>query len=620
MRRWRQKVRFGVLAIAGFVLLITAVPQVASAIDLQALANRLDGVAACSGSSASSGGTSCCSGTSAGQSGSGSGSGQCSTGPSTVVGTVTVTGAPAGFATPFVGVGACPFTGPGSVTTLCAVPDITLAANGVYTLTVEPGTWVVRGFYEITPFGGAFLGTPQVLTVAPGGTIVFDTTVPYAKPAKLTATVKVTGLPSGVALQGVSVLLCPAGSPYSGGVQPLACVDSGPLGTVTGPTTGTIAMAGLPGGMWTAYPGYCTLFGCIINSNAGVPVTLTAGKATRIRLATGYVVPQRGLVNATVSVSGAPTGFTSAVGITACQLTSLFSSCQGSGGWPTGIPIALMLGTGIWEITGEYYAPVFGNAITGPTEIIDVQGGQTLNLVVDVPYQVLGTAAGSINVAGLPSGVKITSYTVTACPTGPPFVALPFPFLSCVTEYSGPGTPVYGAADTRRLGRTAHRVALPKVAGTRLNSYSLPTLTPGQWQLSVGYTTAFGSFHSSGSTIVTIAGGQTTTTKLTVPYQAPTLGAVTGKVSVLGAPAYSFQTGARACSTTPTMGTCTNEVDAYLGQDGTYQLKLPKGTWWVSGIAYVYGPSAIRTATSLPRVVAVSAGVSTRENFTVPIS
>ncbi len=36
-------------------------------------------------------------------------------------------------------------------------------------------------------------------------------------------------------------------------------------------------------------------------------------------------------------------------------------------------------------------------------------------------------------------------------------------------------------------------------------------------------------------------------------------------------------------------GSCTNEVDAFLGPNGTYQLDLPPGTWWVQGVVYVYG-------------------------------
>jgi len=223
MQRWRRGVRIGMIAVAGLVLLVTAVPQVASGVGLSSLASRLASLSSCSsgpGSSGSSG--SCCS--SGG--GSASGSGGCATGPATVTGTATVTGAPSGFVAPFVGAGACPFTGAASLLTLCADPNYALADNGVYTLSLDPGTWVIDGFYEINAFGGAFLGAPHVITVSPGGTSVLNVTVHYSKPVTLEVSVQVVGLPSGVALQNATVTLCPKGSPYSGGTQPLTCVNA----------------------------------------------------------------------------------------------------------------------------------------------------------------------------------------------------------------------------------------------------------------------------------------------------------------------------------------------------------------------------------------------------------
>jgi len=620
MKYRRKMVRGGMIAVAGIVLLMTAVPQVASGIGLSALANRLDSATSCSSGSGSSGSGSsgsCCSGGSGSASGSGSGSGQCVTGPGTVTGTVTVTGAPKNFVPPFSGAGACPDTGPSSVTTLCADPDYALADNGSYTLTLDPGTWVIDGFYEINGFGGAFLGAPQVVTVTSGGTLVLDTTVPYAKPATLKATVTVSGLPSGVTVQDTTVLLCPSGAPYSGGVQPLTCVNGDSYGVgVT--TADSVVISGLPSGPWTAYPGYCTVFGCATNAQAGVPVVLTAGATTRVKLKTAFLPPPDGIVNASVTVSGAPAGFADQVEVTACQVQSLLTDCQSYGG-SAGTPFPMELGTGVWEFNGAYLAPVFGNAITGPTELVNVVGGQTISLTLDVPYQVLGTAAGAIKVSGLPGGVRVTSYTVQACPVGGT-AFITFPFESCVEEYSGPGSVTYGAADTRRLGKAAHRVTVPRAAGSRINAYNLPTLTPGQWLLNVSYTTEFGSFFAPASTLVTINSGQTTTTRLTAPYQPPTLGAVTGGISVVGAPAYNYQAGARACSSAPTAGTCTDEVDAYLGSTSKYVLDLTPGTWWVQGVVYVYGPTSTQEVTSAPRQVTVSVGTKTRASFTVPVS
>ena len=66
MARWRKQVRLALIAVAGFVLLVTVLPQVASGIGLGALANRLDSATTCgsSGSSGSSGGSSPSSGSS----------------------------------------------------------------------------------------------------------------------------------------------------------------------------------------------------------------------------------------------------------------------------------------------------------------------------------------------------------------------------------------------------------------------------------------------------------------------------------------------------------------------------------------------------------------------------
>lgn len=614
MKRLRRTVRIGLLAVAGVVMLATAVPQVASGIGLTSLANRLASLTSCSSGSSGSSGSSCCSGSSG--STSGSGSSGCATGPGTVTGSVNVTGAPVGSAPNFIGAGACRYIDPSSLTALCPNPSFALQSAGSYTLSLDPGAWVISGFYEVNPFGGAFIGTPQLVTVTSGGTLALDLTVPYVKPSTLSALVKVTGLPSGIAPQSVSVLLCPAGSPYAGDPAPLTCVNGSDYFTTPGPTSGTITVTGLPSGPWTAYPGYCTQFGCATNATAGRPVSLTAGHSSKVRLATGYLVPPKGLVNVTVTVTGKPAGFSSAVGVTACQVQSSFTSCTGWGGQADGTSVPLQLNSGVWGITGEYFAPVFGNPITGPTELVDVRAGHVQNLTIAVPYQVLGTAAGPIKVSGLPAGTRVTSYTVTACPDTP---VTSYPFLSCVSEYSGPAAITFGAANTHRMGRHVNRLSVPRAAGSQISAYNLPTLTPGTWDLSVQYATTFGTFYPTTSTKVSVSAGKTTTTKLTVPYQAPTVGAITGKVSVVGVPQYGFQAGARACTTAPVAGSCTGEVDAYLGSTGTYHLDLPPGTWWVQGVVYDYISPGTQTFTTAPRQVTVSVGSKSTQNFTVVV-
>ena len=48
MKRWNQRVRLGVIAVASFVLLVTVLPQVASGLGLGPLANRLASSVSCS--------------------------------------------------------------------------------------------------------------------------------------------------------------------------------------------------------------------------------------------------------------------------------------------------------------------------------------------------------------------------------------------------------------------------------------------------------------------------------------------------------------------------------------------------------------------------------------------
>ena len=139
-----------IIAAASFVLLVTVLPQIGSSIGLTSLANRIVGNESCvgSGSSGSSGSSSmCCSGSS-GSSGSSSSTGQCGMG--TVTGTVTVTGTPKKFTPAYLGAGACPTTTPPNEA--CSDPQYALATtNGVYRLSLSPGTWHVDGFYENGP-------------------------------------------------------------------------------------------------------------------------------------------------------------------------------------------------------------------------------------------------------------------------------------------------------------------------------------------------------------------------------------------------------------------------------------------------------------------------------------
>ncbi len=189
MKSWQPRARMAIIAAASFVLLVTVVPQIASGFGLTSLANRIVGSESCVGSSSSgSSSSSMCCGSSSGSS---SSSGQCGMG--TVTGTVTVTGAPKNFRPAYIGAGACPASTPGKKT--CANPVYDLTSNGVYTLSLAPGTWRVDGFYENNAYGGAFLGSAQTVTVIAGETVQQNLTVPYEKAASVHGTITVKNVP-----------------------------------------------------------------------------------------------------------------------------------------------------------------------------------------------------------------------------------------------------------------------------------------------------------------------------------------------------------------------------------------------------------------------------------------
>ena len=586
MSRWRKQVRFVMIAVAGFVLLVTVLPQVASGIGLGSLAHRLDSTTKCSGSSGSSGSSSSC--------------------PGTISGTVTVTGAPTGFSPGVIGAGACPFVTHHQP--LCAAPVFALANFGSYNLPLNPGTWVVYGFYENTIYGGAFLGAPHVVTMESGASLVFDATIPYAKPATVHVSISVSGLPSYSPVQSSYAVLCPVGIPYNGVDVPLPCVQGGTSSYPPSPTPLDFSLPGLPAGQWTAYPGYCTEFGCATNPFVGEPVTTAAGQTSRVRLTTGFLVPPEGQLNATASVVGAPAGFNDPVGIEACQ-TGQYGYCDASSGSGGGLS-SLILPDGVWTVSAFYTVSPFGNAISGPSQTLIIQGGKIKTRSFVVAYQVLGTAEGTIDITGLPASVKVTSYSIYACPLGQTN------FLSCVNEYSGAASYSYGAADPKSLGKTAHRGTLPKAAGAKINAYNLPTLTSGPWSIEVSYSTAFGYFSAPQPTIVNVAADKITTTTIKVPFQKPSSGIVKGTLTVVGIGG-GFQPVVRACNSVPVAGACSGEVDAQLGSNGTYQLQLPPGIWWVQGEVYVYSGFTTETLLSQAKEIGVVAGTQTKANFTV---
>jgi hypothetical protein len=508
---------------------------------------------------------------------------------------------------------------------MCPNPVYTLSGTGgAYTLTLSAGTYRVAGFYENNAFGGVFLGRTHVVTITAGGTVALNLWTPYRKPAAITGTITVTGVPASVSISQLEVVLCPSFSPYTGGSIPLACVSAGVQPSTAGGATGTYSLSGLPPGAWTAYPGFCTQSSCITpDPNNGTAVTLVGGQTSTVNLTSTFLQPGQAFLSGTVSVTGAPTGFSDQIGVSACPQSGT-APCQVLYYLSSG-QYGLILSAGTWTVKGIYLAALYDNAIDGPAVTVTVASGQYATQALAVPYQVLGTATGSITITGLPAGVHITDYVVLACPASEPWGggnAAPAP--ECVSEYSGPGGFGYGPADRNQVKTTnpAEKpptgYAGPAQAPAKFNLYSLPTLTAGSWLLYAGYQDAFGTALKSTPASVTIVSAGITTKNLAMPYQTPTQGAVTGTVDVIGAPAGGTEAGVQACTALPSGTTCQGELDAYAQAGGAYSLLLTPGTWWVRGFVDLPGPTGLLTQSfSSPVEIQLSAGQDAKESFVV---
>ena len=85
-------------------------------------------------------------------------------------------------------------------------------------------------------------------------------------------------------------------------------------------------MTNLTAGSWTAYPGFCARSGCVTHTGDKQTAKLTKGKTTTLNLSTSFFLFGQALVYGTVSVNGAPSGFTPTSGASACQVGS--STCE----------------------------------------------------------------------------------------------------------------------------------------------------------------------------------------------------------------------------------------------------------------------------------------------------
>ena len=395
----------------------------------------------------------------------------------TLSGTVTVTGAPAHFSA-IVGVGGCPASTPPH--TICPNPQYTLAgAGGAYSLTLSAGKWGTAGFYELAGFGGQFIGANSIVTVTGGKVTHKNYTVAYKAPGTVKGTLTITGVPKGITVESRTVFACPASDPYTGGTLPIVCVSGG---------TANYSFTTLPPGPWLLYPGYSTIYGAT-TSKSGHPVTVISGKSVTKDLSFAYQKPTEGLVEGTVTVTGAPPGFTAYTGAIACKGTAAPDCPTPTSSYLGGSPSQLLLSAGTWSVTGDYQLTFDGGTRTGPDVNVKVVAGVTSKVNLFVHYVDPGALIGLVTVTGIPSGTHINDAIVLACPAAEPYVPPAAPGPMCAEV----GTPL--EAD-----------------------YSLTTLPPGSWLLYPGYA-ANSLYVSSKGIPVTITSKKLTTRNLTVAYQ-----------------------------------------------------------------------------------------------------
>jgi hypothetical protein len=312
--------------------------------------------------------------------------------PGSVTGTVTVTGAPAGFNAP-VGVEACPGATAPATSGFCPGGHLAPAQGGNYALILPAGTWtLVPGYLQ---GHGAVTGTPVTVTVNSGQATSQDLTVAYVAPppppgtGMVSGAVTVTGAPAGFdAPTGVEA--CPAApaAPADHPQPPRGFCPGGRLAPATG---GTYAFI-LPAGSWTLTPGY--LQGRTAVEGTPVTVTVTAGQTTSQDLTVAYVAPPPpppppGTVTGTVTVTGAPAGFNAPVGVEACPgstAPSTTSFCPGGRLVPAqGGNYSLTLAPGTWTLVPGYLQG--HGAVTGATVTVAVTSGQTTMQDLTVAYQ-----------------------------------------------------------------------------------------------------------------------------------------------------------------------------------------------------------------------------------------
>ncbi len=402
-----------------------------------------------------------------------------------ITGTVVIQDAPVGF-TGEVGLVACPSTTPS--VGLCPSPQYTFSGSGgSYTLTLAAGTWTVYTFYVAGPQGGAFVGRPHTVAVAPGATVRLNVAVHYQVPSSLAGTATVTGVPSGVTIDQVQVTACPSSTPLvDEAPSPLCATDYLAQGS------DQYSLPTLYKGTWLLYVGYYTLFGLTIVSN---PLTVTIKKDTSGTddLTVRYQRPANALVEGSVTVAGAPSGFSGLVGVGGCPAVGGSPALCGNPYYTLAFDgsYELVVPAGQWDLAGFYELAPFGGQFLSATQGVKLVGGTIVSLNFKVPYKKPATITSTVTVTGVPAGQTVEATTLTACPSEFPDVGGVQP-IECVDSFSPAGEP-----------------------------NTIATLPAGKWLLYPGYETAsLNEVTATTATKVTLVAGRTKVKNLSVAYQA----------------------------------------------------------------------------------------------------
>jgi hypothetical protein len=407
----------------------------------------------------------------------------------TLTGNVVVRGAPAGF-TGEVGVAACPAS---SSKGLCASPQFALSGSGgSYTLSLPAGSWQVREFYSVGFQGGAFIGRPRTISLTDGQTVRQNIAIHYQVPSSLSGTAAVTNVPSGVTVLQLSVIACPSSSPIVAGNPSPLCASS-----FLNFGSSSYSIPTLSKGKWLVYVGYYTQFGLTTVQVPG-QIKLSKGASVTDNLSVAYQTPTNALVEGTVTITGAPLGFSALAGVGGCPTGGAMSTGSGGGISACSNPdytfaglggaYQLVLPEGPWELAGFYELAPFGGQFLSTIQDTTLTGGSIVTLNFTIPYTAPATVTSTIDVKNVASGTTIAETILLACPTIAPYTGSVVP-IECVFGEASPGQAV-----------------------------TINTLPPGKWLLYPGYFDGVTETIGTTAKRVTLTSGVTTVKNLTILY------------------------------------------------------------------------------------------------------